>query len=59
MSVEIIRFPPYIPTEAERNNPDLYALNVRRIMYEGTNLKSEHKLELATYKFQRAKKINI
>jgi len=34
----IVHFPPYHPTTFEKENPDIYAENVRRIMCHGTNL---------------------
>lgn len=58
-SVDIIHFPPYIPTEAERRDPALYARNVRTVMCFGCNRvagalnRPELRLRLAREYFKR------
>lgn len=36
--VELVRFPPYVPTLREVQDPELYASNVRRVMCQGCNM---------------------
>lgn len=52
----IVHFPPYIPTQEERTNTKLYALNVRRAMAELSNLytaKDCVPMQLSELKFVR------
>ena len=52
----VVKFPPYIPNEEERQNPLFYAENVRRIMCCASNIHAgpdEHKMALDPTLFNR------
>ncbi|KAL0491061.1 lysophosphatidylcholine acyltransferase [Acrasis kona] len=51
-SVQIIHFPTYEPNEEEKEDPVMYANNVRTLMCEATNMKAYEPLVLSKARFE-------
>ncbi|KAL0478005.1 lysophospholipid acyltransferase LPEAT [Acrasis kona] len=59
--VDVVHFPPYYPNVEERNDPSLFAENVRKIMVLGANMHKKTKrpnFELSSFKYLRRSKKN-
>lgn len=55
--IEVVHFPPYYPSRAERANPSLFAENMRKLIVHGSNLHlKRNQMQLSNERFDRVKK---